>query len=320
MLRDPADASYASSVTIPGEGTYTANADGTVTFDPLPQFTGDGTVGYRITDSDDNDATASLTVTVTPITPVATADSATTRFRHDVTIDVLANDSAGAASAPLDPSTVRLRDPAGAAYASSVTIPGEGTYTVQPDGTVVFTPDPAFEGVATPVAYRVADTNGTTATASISVSVGHAPVAAPDHRTTPQNVAVTVDPLANDTPGTGAGLSAGSVVLRDPADGLWKGVVSIPGEGVFTVNPDGTVTLVPEATFTGDTVVGYRVTDSDTNTATSTITVTVAPVVPIVVDDTAFTPFGRPVTVDVLGNDAAGGSSAPLDPSSVELR
>jgi CshA-type fibril repeat protein len=30
----------ATSVTIPGEGTYTVNSDGTVTFNPLPTFTG----------------------------------------------------------------------------------------------------------------------------------------------------------------------------------------------------------------------------------------------------------------------------------------
>jgi hypothetical protein len=53
---------------VAGEGTYTANAGGTVTFDPLPTFNGVATpVNYTITDNDGGVSnTATITVTVAP--------------------------------------------------------------------------------------------------------------------------------------------------------------------------------------------------------------------------------------------------------------
>ncbi len=193
-------------MTIPGEGTYSVNPDGTLTLDPEPTFTGDTTVGYRVADEVGQTATSTVTVTVTPVTPTALDDTVTTPYLHSVTVDVLANDDEGAASAPLDPSTVALRDPADGTWAQTVTVPGEGTYAVEPDGSVTFTPAAGFDGPSTAVTYRVADMNGTTATATLSVTVGAAPIALPDTDTTPQNVTVTTSVLDNDTPGTGATL------------------------------------------------------------------------------------------------------------------
>ncbi|MBP8838694.1 MAG: DUF11 domain-containing protein, partial [Dermatophilaceae bacterium] len=80
--------------------------------------------------------------------------------------------------APLDPTTVQLLDPVSGTYGSSVTVVGEGTYTVDPvSGEVTFTPVDGFTGTTTPVTYQVADTNGTTTTATLTISVGAAPVA-----------------------------------------------------------------------------------------------------------------------------------------------
>ncbi len=271
-LRDPADATFKSVVTVPGEGTYTANPDGTVTFDSLPAFTGEASpLTYRFSDSDGNTASATLTVTVSAIVPSAVDDVASTPYLHPVTVDVLGNDSAGAAWAPLDPSTVQLLDPADGTWKSSVTVGGEGTYAVQPDGSVRLTPASGFSG-ASSIDYRVADANGTLAQASLTVTVGDAPVAAPDTDTTLQGVAVTTDVLANDTPGTGATFDASSVRLRDPADAAFKSSVTIAGEGGYTVGADGSVTFDPEPTFTGaGTGLDYAVTDTDGNTATSTL-------------------------------------------------
>ena len=44
-------------------------------------------------------------------------------------------------------------------------VPGEGTYTVDPDGTVHFQPEPQFTGAAKGVTVKRVDTNGTPATA-----------------------------------------------------------------------------------------------------------------------------------------------------------
>ena len=85
------------------------------------------------------------------MTPVATDDTDTTAYETPVTVGVLGNDTAGDVAVPLDATTVVLFDPADSTYKTSVTIPGEGTYAVQSDGTVTFTPATGFFGPATPV-------------------------------------------------------------------------------------------------------------------------------------------------------------------------
>ena len=323
QLLDPADSTYKSSVTIPGEGTYTAHTDGTVTFTPVAAFTGTATpVGYRVADTSGQSATSTITITVTPVTPVATDDTDTTAYETPVTVGVLGNDAGGDVAVPLDVTTVVLLDPADASYKTSVTIPGEGTYAVQSDGTVTFTPATGFFGPATPVGYQVADTNGTTATATITITVNDPgmPSASNDTDTTPQGVPVTVDPLTNDTADASFPLDATTVKLWDPADSTYKSSVTIPGEGTYTVHTDGTVTFAPEALFTGITTpVTYQVADTLNRPVTATITITVTPVTPAATDDTDTTPYETPVNVNILGNDTAGDVAVPLDPTTVVL-
>ncbi|MGD9958025.1 Ig-like domain-containing protein [Nocardioides sp.] len=302
------------TLVVPGEGTWSiAPVTGAVTFDPIPAFSGVSTpVAYEVTDSHGNPADSTITVTVTPITPTASADTDATAYGTAVTIAVLANDVAGALSAPLDPTTVVF-----ASNGSSVLVTGEGRFVAHPDGTVTFTPAAGFTGLTTPVTYRVADTNGTTATATLTITVGDAPVASPDETSTAQDLEVTLDPLENDAPGAGATLDASSVQLYDPGTATWVDGLSVAGVGEWTVHSDGTVTLDPEPAFTGDASVTYAVTDSDGNSAVATIIVHVAPITPVADDDTAATPANRAVDLDVLANDAAGDASAPLDETSV---
>ena len=50
-------------------------------------------------------------------------------------------------------------------------IPGEGTYTVAPDGTVTFVPEKSFTGTATGVKVKRVDKNGTPITATYTPTV-----------------------------------------------------------------------------------------------------------------------------------------------------
>ena len=50
-------------------------------------------------------------------------------------------------------------------------IPGEGTYTVAPDGTVTFVPEKSFTGTATGVTVKRVDKNGTPITATYTPTV-----------------------------------------------------------------------------------------------------------------------------------------------------
>ena len=50
-------------------------------------------------------------------------------------------------------------------------MPGRGVYTVLAGGFVVVVPAPGFVGVVPTVRYAVSDTNGTTASATVTVGV-----------------------------------------------------------------------------------------------------------------------------------------------------
>ena len=319
QLLDPDSGLPTDAVTVAGVGTWTLLDDGRVTFDPEPQYTGTATLDYVVTDSDGNTATATLSVEVTPVTPVLAADTETTPYLTPVTVDVLANDAPGDASAPLDPSTVQLLDPATGDWVTELVVDGVGTWTVDPDtGAVTFAPVAGFEGETPAVTYRVADDNGTFAQSTVTVTVGDAPVAEDDATSTLQDEPVTFDPLVNDTPGTDATFDTSTLVLIDPADGSTTTVVTVPGVGLWSTE-NGLVTFDPEPGFTGDAVLDYVVTDTDGNPASATMTVTVTPVTPVAAPDSETTPYETPVTVDVLANDTPGDASAPLDPSTVEL-
>jgi len=62
---------------------------------------------------------------------------------------------------PLDPAATRLEAPAGATVGAGgtvVLVPGEGRFELdRTAGTVLFTPEPAFTGTATPVPYVVTE-------------------------------------------------------------------------------------------------------------------------------------------------------------------
>lgn len=327
------------SLTVPGEGTYTVQTDGSVTFLPVATFTGGATpVRYAVTDSYGNTATATVEVTVLPITPVATDDQLPTPYGTPVTLPGATNDTAGTAGGVTPAIQVALtRFPAESQPATatvsddgrSITVEGQGTYVANGDGTVTFTPADGFVGTTTPVTYRIEDANGTTDDAALSVVVRPGPQALPDVESTLQGVPVSLDPATNDVPGRTADDSTGTFdgsLTVFPAEGQPAEAVlssdgktlTVPGEGVYTIDGGGVVTFTPERSFAQPTTtsVVYRVTDDSGSTATSTITILVTAVVPVALDDQAATPFATPVTFPITANDVAGDDVAPIDAAS----
>ena len=97
----------------------------------------------------ESDADAVQIVTIAA--PTAGPDAPTTLQDVTVTFNPLTNDTAAAPTA-LDPTSVRLYDTSTSSYGATVTIPGQGTYTVDTTtGLVTFDPLPTFTGVAAPV-------------------------------------------------------------------------------------------------------------------------------------------------------------------------
>ena len=347
-LEIPVDCSLTTLV-VPGEGTYTVNADGTVTFDPLPTFTGDATpIRYQVSDSLDRVVDAMIRVTVgEPPLPVAVNDTSTGVWDANQTISPLTNDPHNT-NFPLQPATLKLcqvDDPATTQVneaevpdnctATSVTIPGEGTYTVNPDGTVTFDPLPSFVGtVATPVTYQVEDSLERVVNATITPTVGPppAPEAEPVTSSGPQDVNQVFDPTVNDTAGStqfpldqttvkfcGVDDPATTTVDESQPPHCTATTLIVPGEGTYTVHPvTGVVTFDPEPDFVGTaTPITYQISDTYGNTASSTITPTVVGR-PNAVDDATSGPFNQPQSDSVLSDDSAA-TGATLVPSSLTL-
>ena len=318
-LVHPTTGATVTSVTVAGQGTWSVNANGSVTFDPLPGFTGAATpIGYQIAAANGVTARSTITVTVTAITPSASNDTRTTPYDTTITVPVLTNDSAGAASAPLVATSVALFNPSTSTYGATLTVAGQGTYTAEPDGTVTFDPLPSFTGATTPVTYRVADANGTTAQATLRVTVRTPASAIPDAVTTPQDITVSLSPLANDTASGGASITASTLQLRDPATSTWGGTVTVANQGTWTVGAAGTVSFDPVPSFRGvATTLDYRASDSSGATLASTLAITVTPIDPTAISDETSTLFNTAVAFSVLGNDSAGDPSAPILTGSV---
>ncbi|MCB9390201.1 MAG: hypothetical protein H6512_11745 [Acidimicrobiia bacterium] len=161
MLIDPVTQTPTSGpVVISGEGTYEVDpVTGEVTFTPEDGFVGESTIDYVVADDDgnvSNEATITVTVQAPLVPPVAVDDDAVTEPGVPVGIDVVGNDSDS--DGVIDPTTVMLIDPVTQEPTSDpVTIPGEGTYEVDPvTGEVTFTPEDGFVGEST-IDYVVAD-------------------------------------------------------------------------------------------------------------------------------------------------------------------
>ncbi|RAJ95753.1 putative secreted protein (Por secretion system target) [Larkinella arboricola] len=109
------------------------------------------------------------------VLPSANDDQAClTSATAPLSLSVVANDGAG--SFPLDPASVRLVDPASGSDVTSVTIAGEGTYSVNTT-TGVVTFSPASEFTASTVTYTINDTQGgKSGPATLTVSLCSLPV------------------------------------------------------------------------------------------------------------------------------------------------
>ncbi|WP_149203487.1 Ig-like domain-containing protein [Actinotalea subterranea] len=164
VLRD--GTGWTTRLVVPGEGVWTVDpATGSVTFAPERGLLVDPTpVTYRVTDANGLHATAEVTVTYLP---QARDDRRDGNPRgSSVTVDPLGNDHG-----TLDPTSVRLVDPTSGAQVTTLTVPGEGVWTVSATtGAITFTPESGFTGDPTPVTYRVTDTLGNVTTAQVVVT------------------------------------------------------------------------------------------------------------------------------------------------------
>ncbi|MFP5401427.1 MAG: retention module-containing protein, partial [Gammaproteobacteria bacterium] len=174
-------------------GTIVIAADGSYTYTPPADFTGTDTVEYTVTDGTLSD-TGTLTIEVTRANdaPVAANDNAITDEDTPVDIDVLANDTDTDADSLL----------------VTAAVADNGTVSINPDGTLRYTPDADFNGEDT-ITYTVRDGQGGTSTATVAVTVGAVADVMPDALVTAEDTAVTANVLTG-TNGASADTFEGS--------------------------------------------------------------------------------------------------------------
>jgi len=275
------------SITQPSNGVAVNNADGTVTYTPNPDFTGEDSYTYTIVDDNGDRSTATVTVTVSPnptpnLLPVAVNDSGSTEQGTPITTNVLGNDNQGDA-----PATV-----------TQITQASNGTVVNNGDGTVTYTPNPSFSGTDT-YTYTITDDNGDQSTATVTVTVVPAPIV-------PSNQPpIAVDNSASTLPATPVTIAVLPNDSDPDNDPLTVTGFTPPANGSVTQNPDGTFTYTPNAGFTGVDTFTYTISDGNGGTDTATVTVTVPDnLPPDAVNETTFTRPNTPVNIRVLPNDS----------------
>ena len=153
-------------------GTYKLNPKtGEITFIPNKDFVGtpDG-VTVQAKDANGTPVTAKYTPTVTSVTP-SSKDEVTTDVQGK-TQTAKPKFEAGDPEAPLDDSVPATFEDG----TTTKVIPGVGTFTVAPDGTITFVPEAGFTGVAPTVTIQRVDVNGTVVKANYTATVTPAPV------------------------------------------------------------------------------------------------------------------------------------------------
>jgi CshA-type fibril repeat protein len=248
-------------VTLPGKGTFKLNSDGTTTFTAVIGFYGTAVVQYRVTDMYGQSGQAPVTVIVTkPAAPSVKTASGTTLSTQALKLSP-AFSSSNEQGAP----DLCVVDPADSVCKSSVTLPGKGTFTLNADGTVTFTPVKGFAGEAL-VQLRATDKYGQSVEAPVSVIVS--PVPGAQVGSTKGVTPIILKPVR-------ASLKSTEICLIDVADQGCKTVVKAANIGTWRQAANGSVSFVAVAGYYGTTTVQQRVTFSGASTF-NPYTVTVA--------------------------------------------
>ena len=242
---------------VPGEGTYTIDENGVVTFTPEPQFTGKASgVTVKRVDKNGTEVTAKYTPTVKPVTP--TAEGVTTTDVQGAKQTGKPVFTKGKTTINGEEKTVELDDTKPATFEDGSTtkeVPGEGTYTVAPDGTVTFTPNKDFTGQATGVTVKRVDKNGTPVTAKytpvvLPVTPTGKDVTSIGEKGQPQSETPTFTPGTTKVNGKTITVPIDEKVAPTFDDGTTE--KKVPGEGTYTIDKNGKVTFTPEPDFVGE--------------------------------------------------------------------
>ncbi|MCY7136653.1 GEVED domain-containing protein [Streptococcus gordonii] len=269
-------------------GKFEVDSDGKVTFTPVKQFKGE-TPELELTRTDANGTpvTVKYQAVVKEVIPRGT--DATSTGPQGVPQTGTPTFKGGDPLVPIDETV----EPTFEDGSKEKSIPGQGTYTIAPDGTLTFTPDKQFVGKPNPVTVKRVDKNGTPVTATYSPEFTKVtPTSTNATSTGPQGVPQTGTPTFQ---GGDPLVPIDETVEPTFDDGSKE--KTIPGQGTYTIAPDGTVTFTPDKQFIGspDPVTVKRV-DKNGTPVTATYSPEFTKVTPTGTGATSTGPQGLPQT------------------------
>ncbi|MRH98900.1 tandem-95 repeat protein, partial [Kriegella sp. EG-1] len=248
-------------------GTVVMAGDGTFSYTPDADFNGTDSFTYDVEDINGLTETATVTITVNPI-----ADAVGDAFSVDE--DTVLNEDVSTNDTHTTATTYALNTDA-----------SNGTVVMAGDGTFSYTPDADFNGTDS-FTYDVTDINGTTETATVTITVNPIADAVDDAFSVDEDTVLNEDVSTNDTHTT-----ATTYALNTDAS---NGTVVMAGDGTFSYTPD--------ADFNGTDSFTYDVTDINGTTETATVTITVNPIADAV-DDAFSVDEDTVLNEDVSTND-----------------
>ncbi|HHK8488781.1 TPA: tandem-95 repeat protein [Vibrio parahaemolyticus] len=223
--------------------------NGIATISPTADWNGSETLTFTATDPSGESISQTVNFTVAPVADIV-ADKATVVEDMPTIIKVLGNDTFEG-----DDKVVSLDTNNG---------PANGTVSVNPDGSVTYTPNDNYHG--TDSFTYIVTSGGVSESTTVNVDVtpeNDAPVAKDDTTITDEDTPVTIDVLPNDTDVDGDKLSIESA--------------SVPKEQGTVEVVNGKLVFTPAENFNGDAEITYTVTDGQL-TDEAKVTVTVNPV------------------------------------------
>ena len=284
--------------TVDKVGTYTVAKDGTVTFTPNKDFSGEAPeVTVKRVDKNGTSVTAKYKPTVTKVTPTG-KDTTSTGLQGKVQTGTPVF-TPGNPEVPMDDESPATFEDGNI----TKTVDKVGTYTVAKDGTVTFTPNKDFSGEAPEVTVKRVDKNGTSVTAKYKPIVAKVLPSGESSETEgakgkPQTSTVVFDKKDEDKSTVNFNKGDETVTLNPSTltlvdkNGNPSTEVKAPGEGTYTL-ANNVITFTPEKDFAGKaTGVTVQVKDINGTSIDKTYTPTVRAVTTFV------DPSGNPITVD----------------------
>jgi hypothetical protein len=236
-------------VTGPSNGTLSGTEPNLI-YTPNPDFWGQDEFSFKLHDGIENSMLASVLIKVRAVEDIPMPNHINVKLREDTSFPITLSG--------IDPDNDPLTF-------SVVKAPSHGRLSGEAPN-LTYTPDPNFSWLDS-FSFTVSDGKAQSELGIVSISVipvNDPPTAKDDNITTQEDVPVTIDILANDSEPDNEILQVSNVT---------QGM-----NGLVTINPDDTLTYMPNAEFHGNDQFTYTVIDGEGEMDTAIVKVIVTEV------------------------------------------